>query len=247
MTETFEVGQKVAHETRGEVEVAYGPYKSTWGAKRYVVRLSNGTEVPTAADVLAFIPESPKFAVGDTVKLTTRGSLATVEYGPFDGRDVYVVRLVEEPTDPHDVRTFTALASVMAHAPEPIKVGDRVRILHAKHAEEYHGKVGTVVSAREVWTPRGDVPHTYSVAVEGRPGSLYVARLERVTEPVPAPATYVYNDVSYELGVTYSDNDGDRWTFARHEDEIPMSTAGSFCRGSKLSDVVDDFGPLTRV
>ncbi|MDH6625766.1 hypothetical protein M2271_003577 [Streptomyces sp. LBL] len=65
------------------------------------------------------------FKIGEEVILTLRGSRATVEYGPFDDRDVYVVRLVDAPSDPDAVRTFTSLSSVMRKAPA-FAVGDRV-------------------------------------------------------------------------------------------------------------------------
>ncbi|MET9126932.1 phiSA1p31-related protein [Streptomyces sp. NPDC004528] len=148
MSETFEVGQKVEHNVRGEVEVSYGPFTDTFGRRHYVVRLESGREQDVTALQLSAIPETPKFSVGDVVTLTTRrGAKATVEYGPFDDRDVYLVKLVDEPADEDEVRTFTALASVM-RADEPIKVGDKVRVTDddGGGACRFNGLVGTVMT-----------------------------------------------------------------------------------------------------
>jgi hypothetical protein len=242
------------------------------------------------------------FNVGDLVTLRTRPcAKAVVEYGPFDGRDVYVVKMVDEPTDPDAVRTFTALASAMKKAPafavgdkvtqstgregrlvagpfnsrfgshrfwvmelasgnheapvedaltkvdEPgIKVGDRVRVVHATHAEEQHGKLGTVTSTSETWTPRGSNLHPYRVNVDGESGDgFYVERLERVDEA----DTYTHNGVDYDLSAKYRDTDGDVWKFERVGDEVRGNYRDRAVEewDDTLADVARAYGPLTRV
>ncbi|WP_435613266.1 phiSA1p31-related protein [Streptomyces sp. bgisy159] len=252
MTETFKVGQKVKHDVRGEVEVTYGPYTGLFGDTRYLVRQDNGREVVVTPDVLSEIPTTPAFAVGDVVALTTRaGAKATVEYGPFDDRDVYVVKLVDEPADPDDVRTFTALASVMrkAEAERPIEVGDRVRVTDddGGGAHRFNGRVGTVV---EVCAP----DNYFAFKVEfgdgrGRHGDLNgrwnCVAVERVTDE----DVYEYDGVPYDLSAKYRDRDGDVWEFARFGDKV-VGLIGSKPRDEYDGDsfsVAAGYGPLTRV
>ncbi|MEV0444044.1 phiSA1p31-related protein [Streptomyces spectabilis] len=192
MTE-FKVGQKVKHDIRGAAEVSYGPYNSLWGGQRYVIRLNSGMETAVSPGTISAIPESPKFAVGDKVTLSTRrGAKATVEYGPIDGGDSYLVKLVDKPID-GDPQTFTALAAVMRPMPA-VSVGDRARIVRAAHMEHMHGRTGTVTSVSESWRSYRDDTHPYVVRLE-EGDSIYVAELERVDGAVPADEAVKVGDV----------------------------------------------------
>lgn len=242
-----------------------------------------------------------EFNVGDEVALSTnRGAVAVVEYGPFDGRDVYVVKLVDEPTDGNP-RTFTARASVMKPVAkfnvgdvvrsgshdadgkivagpfatrfgtrfyvieredgshehpreailtkveeEPIRVGERVRILRAKWAEEFHGKTGVVTSTSEMWRQdRGDT-HPYMVELDDTGGEIHAAELERVEDV----NTYVHAGITYYLSAKYRDKDGDYWRFARVAGEVRggFGSAEDPTEESRtLSYIVERWGPLTRV
>lgn len=250
MSGTFEAGQKVKVFDEEEGEITYGPVRSTFGGYTgYVVRV-DGADVWHKGTDLSAIPEPPKFAVGDVVELITRrGARATVEYGPFDDRDVYVVKLVDKPADADDVRTFTALASVLRTVvdPEPVKVGDRVRIVRATHAEECHGREGVVTSTSADWrADRGDA-HPYIVRLDNGDGTVYVAELERVDSP--SADTYEYDGVTYDLSATHRDKDGDPWTFKQVDGRVAAGCNGFDPEHSTvtLESVVDEFGPLTRV
>ncbi len=251
MSETFEAGQKVKHETRGEGEVTYGPFPSEMGSfTGYVVRF-DGTERLTRESHLSAIPETPKFSIGDTVSLATRsGAEAVVEYGPFDGGDVYVVKLVKPPANPDDPQTFTAMAHVMTKVDEPVKVGDRVRILRATYAEGLHGMEGVVTSVSETWRSENDDTHPYIVRLSSdNDDTVHVAELERVDEP--ATVTFTHNGVVYDLTAKYRDRDHDHWEFTkgRDSDGIPVMHifTGGYGFDESLSKVVEDYGPLTRV
>ncbi|MFF3312502.1 phiSA1p31-related protein [Streptomyces sp. NPDC002952] len=244
MSETYAVGQKVRHAHRGDAEVTYGPFVNPFGQTRYVLRLESGREYYARPDDLAAIPETPKFAVGDVVTLATRaGAKATVEYGPYDGGNVYVVKLVDEPADEDVPRTFNAMAHVMQpSANDDIKVGDRVRVLKddpVLSTGRFVGKVGTVLSvggsAREALNYRIDFGSTV----------WWVADVERVSDV----NTYVHEGVTYDLSAKYTDKDGDVWKFARFGDTVTGATIGEipYEGGTRLSYVVSRWGPLTRV
>lgn len=245
--ERFEVGQKVAHNICGDVDVSYGPFTDPFGRRHYVIRLESGRELDATELQLSAIPETPKFAVGDTVTLTTRrdGALYTVEYGPFDDRGVYVVRRVEEPTDPDEVRTFPALVEVMRKAAPAVKVGDRVRVIRAKYAEGQHGQTGVVTSTSEVWRETAGDRHPFLVSLDDG-GEICAAEVEPVTDE----NTYEYDGVVYDLTAKYRDRDGDRWRLKRingvvrarmNDGEEPTSDSHT------LATVVGNWGPLTRV
>lgn len=251
MTETFEIGQKVRHAVRGEANVAYGPFVNPFGQTRYILRLESGREYYSSPSDISAIPEPPKFAVGDVVTLATRsGSRATVEYGPFDDGDIYVVKLVDEPTDADSPRTFTAMAHVMAKVtePEPIKVGDRVRVTDDDGGGRYrfNERVGTVKELN------GGNLLPYLVEFgdgRGRHGDLNGRWNCRAVERVTDENTHVHDGVMYDLDATYSDRDNEPWTFKRFGDEIRGG-----CNGyppsrvsESLENVVTLYGPLTRI
>ncbi|MDX2575928.1 phiSA1p31-related protein [Streptomyces scabiei] len=252
MSETFEVGQKVKHVTRGVGEVKFGPYRAAFDPVAYLVEFDDRRAWMVSPDRISAIPEPPKFAVGDVVTLTTRpGLLATVEYGPFDDRDVYVVRLVDEPTDPGDVRTFTALASAMTAKVDlgPIKVGDRVRVTDddGGGANRFVGMVGTV---KELHGSGALLPYLVEFGDgRGRHGDLNGRWNCLTVERVEDESAHTHNGVTYDLTSKYRDRDGDVWHFARFGDTV----VGGIRRTPTSVDDGDPFsfaagyGPLTRV
>jgi hypothetical protein len=256
VTGTFEVGQKVRHDVRGDVEVSYGPFNNVFGGIRYILRLDDGREVMASSDVLSAIPVTPKFSVGDVVTLATRsGAKATVEYGPFDDRDdIYVVKLIDAPADPESYRTFTAMAHVMTAVPqpEPVQVGDRVRVVRAAFVEEMIGQTGVVTEvglnwdANEYSEESADI-HPYRVRVGSGAGTVtfYVAEVELVEDET----TYTHDGVTYDLTAKYSDGD-DVWEFTGRRDAhgVPRVTCyGNEDNSDTIADIADDYGPLTRV
>jgi hypothetical protein len=245
VTETFEVGQKVRVSGVAEGEITYGPFPSTYGTfTGYVVRTGETERLQRERDLSA-IPETPKFAIGDVVTVRTRGARATVEYGPFDDRDVYVVKLVDEPTDSDDARTFTALASVLK-ADTEIKVGDRVRVVKDDpeiRTGEYVGEIGTVMDVGNAL--RDDLNYRIKLPL-GR--AWWVAEVERVTDE----DTYTYDGVTYDLSGQYRDREGDVWRFARIDGTVRGTCdedgdAPVRVYHATLERIVDDWAPLTRV
>jgi hypothetical protein len=242
---TFEVGQKVEHLSHGEVEVTYGPFRGRYTPTAYLLKLEDGRETVGSASQLTAIPEAPKFAVGDVVSLATRaGAKATVEYGPFDDGDVYVVKLVDAPAYVDDPRTFTAMAHVMTKVdePEPVKVGDRVRVVAASYAESVHGQIGSVTAVGDLRTYDG-IPHRYAVSVDGM--KIYASEVERVEDE----NTYTHDGVTYDLSATYNDRDDEPWTFERFGGEVRGGCNGftPSPMSETLEGVVSLYGPLTRI
>jgi hypothetical protein len=243
----FEVGQKVRYGRTGDGVVTYGPYKSTFGEDAYLVKREDGIERTWFGRHMSAIPEPPRFTVGDVVNLTTRpGAKATVEYGPFDGRDVYVVKLIDEPADDNP-RTFTAMASVMKPL-EPVKVGDRVRVVRDSDGYRSGYFVGLVGALKHI-DEADALPYLVEFGdgsgMHGDPesGRWYCAEVERVEDE----NTYTYDGVAYDLTAKYRDKDGDVWEFgARRENGEPRV----HCSASGYDDletVLDAYGPLTRI
>jgi hypothetical protein len=246
VTETFEVGQKVTHAARGDVEVTYGPYDSPFGT-RYLVRTGSGHETHASSDVLSAIPEPPAFAIGDKVTTTLYGA-GTLVAGPYAGRYSDARWVVEVMDGKHVFPASEALTKVVQPEPEPIKVGDRVRIIRAKWAEEHHGAVGTVTSTSGTWREgRGD-KHPYVVRIDDTGGTLNVAELERVEDE----STVTHEGVTYDLSAQYRDRDGDVWRLKRIDDVVRARMGrdgdGPVTDDSNtLATVVSHWGPLTRV
>ncbi|MCQ6554755.1 phiSA1p31-related protein [Streptomyces sp. C10-9-1] len=252
----FKVGDKVRVFGTEEGVVTYGPVRSAFNTyELFVVKQDAGERAFKVSD-LESAPETLVFTVGDTVTLTTRsGAVATVEYGPFDDRDVYVVRLVDEPADPDDVRTFTAMASVMRPALREIKVGDRVRVIRddpRTKTGEFVGRTGTVRTVRDVDGTRRSLP--YRVKLDDPSGtwdddSWWVTEVELLDGP--AADTVTHNGITYDLSACYRDRDGDMWRLKRVGDVVrARETAAGAApteSSSSLANVVTTWGPLTRV
>ncbi|MFG3014356.1 hypothetical protein ACGFZB_28835 [Streptomyces cinerochromogenes] len=74
--------------------------------------------------------------------------------------------------------------------PEPVKVGDRVRIVRATYADHTHGREGVVTSTSETWRNIYGDQHPYIVRLDGYDGdTVHVAELERVPTPADEPIT----------------------------------------------------------
>lgn len=177
MTE-FKVGDKVIHAGHGEVEITYGPYLGTFGRTNVLVKLPSGREAAHRIDDLTAIPTSPAFAIGDKV---TAGStrVGKLVAGPFVSRSFGTPFWVMEYADgQHSAPRQPALTKV--DEPEPVKVGDLVRILRATYAVSTHGKIGTVQSVGHEWRADSDDIHPYMVCVGD--DTIHVAELERVDE-----------------------------------------------------------------
>ncbi|MFD7776631.1 phiSA1p31-related protein [Streptomyces sp. NPDC059753] len=252
MTETFKAGDKVKHSTHGKVEVTYGPFTGTFGLRRYLVRVGADREYAVSTDTLTAIPEPPKFAVGDKVTSDRLRIDGTIHAGPFtntyDGERFWVI---EHADGKHSGPREDVLTKVVE--PQPIKVGDRVRVLRATHAESDHGRTGTVTSTSQSWRANKDDRHPYLVRLDRTGGEIYVAEVERVEGS--DPNTYTYDGVTYDLTARYLDRDGDYWTF-----KDVSGTVRGHCSGANrdvsgligaysdtLEEAADNYGPLTRV
>ncbi|MEW1551392.1 hypothetical protein [Streptomyces tsukubensis] len=124
MTE-FKIGDKVKHRTFGPVVVCYGPYKSVTGAETYLVETSDGIHRGALPKTLSAVQ---KFAVGDEVKHDGAEYTGRIVAGPFTSYDAgFTMWVVERENGDHSVPSEDRLSKV---TPE-IKVGDRVRIVHA--------------------------------------------------------------------------------------------------------------------
>jgi hypothetical protein len=87
MTQTFKVGDKVAHRSFGAGEIAFGPYADASGTGNYVMKQEGGVHYVVSAGNLSLVA---KFNVGDKVR--SYGDDYTVLAGPFRGyTEWYVV------------------------------------------------------------------------------------------------------------------------------------------------------------
>ncbi|MFD6363481.1 phiSA1p31-related protein, partial [Streptomyces roseolus] len=236
---------KAAHEGFGDVEITYGPYTNSYGSSRFLARREDGREV--AVDPASMTP-LPKFAVGDMVEYMYGGSGKLVA-GPFKSRyheeDIWVV---EQADGTHMIPTANALMKVEPEPePEParnIRVGDRVRIVRATHAEECHGRCGVVESTTETFRQWDGDLHRYSVRLDDD-DTVYVAEVELLDDTAD---TYTHDGVTYDLSARYRDRDGDVWHFKRFGDDVragirrdPLSADD----GDPI-EVAHSYGPLTR-
>ncbi|MFG3244626.1 phiSA1p31-related protein [Streptomyces sp. NPDC048157] len=250
--QTFQVGDKVIHSVFGPGEIAFGPAEFSTSALGYILKCANG--VHKVASIPASMTLAPAFTVGDVVTLRSDdvardGTRARVEYGPFDDRDVYVVKLVDPPADPADRRTFTALASILTKVddkPALVPVGTRVRVDRAKYAEDCHGSTGVVTSNSETWRAEDGDCHPYIVRLDNG-GVPHVAELTPVDEP---DDTFEHDGIVYDLSARYTDTDGDTWHFARVDGEVRGECEmGTSIDGysSTLAYAVRTYGPLKKI
>ncbi|MEU7243381.1 phiSA1p31-related protein [Streptomyces sparsogenes] len=235
---TFAIGDKVTHDGKSAT-IEGGPH--TGYSEWYAVKGDDGKVYPVGADRLTV---ASGFAIGDEVE-TAAGYRAKVVAGPFvnrygDGDDRFWV--LEDEDGKHSAPHEYALTKV---EPEPIKVGDRVRVVLATHAEKRHGSVGVVTNVSADWKPYDGPVHQYEVEFNDG-DEIYAATVEKVTDD---PNLHTYNGVTYDLSAEYRDKDGDIWRFARVGDEVrgEWGTYHITETSYTLEDVADRFGPLTRV
>lgn len=251
----LKVGDKVRVLSGGDGVVTYGPVNGTTDRhKVYVVKQDGDEERAFPATHLEKEPTT--FAVGDVVTLSARaGARATVEYGPIDNEPVYLVKLVSAPSGHGRSRTFTAFASAMTKVDDRplVPVGTRVRVDRATWAEGYHGHTGAVTSNGEKFLADEGDRHSYRVHMDDG-GNVYAAEVTPVTDESDESDGFEYEGVTYEYGTTYKDVDGELFKFDRalSSDGTPrgmwVTQQGRGIGGWlwSLSEVVRDFGPLTK-
>jgi hypothetical protein len=175
--------------------------------------------------------------------------------GPFKsgyhGENIWVV---EKPDGTHMTPTENSLTKVSPVADE-IRVGDRVRILHATYAGRTHGMTGTVTSSAEVFRQDVRDHHPYCVRLDAG-GSVYVRDLEKIDDP---STTYTHAGVTYDLTARYRDRDGDtfelsteqRSTDATEDGNADGTPLGRYSDSRywawSLAEVARCYGPLTRI
>ncbi|MEU7039814.1 phiSA1p31-related protein [Streptomyces varsoviensis] len=243
MTVEFKVGDKATHATYGDVELVFGPvdFATMVG---WLVKRSSGVHALASSDALSPVAT---FKVGDVVEYAygpVRGKLIA---GPFTSeRHGEPIWVVEKPNGKHFTPTQNALRKV---EPDPIRIGDRVRILSATYAESSIGRVGEVL---EVGRSKefGGVVHPYYVRFSGNgAGAIFASAVEKVVDD--AADTFVHDGVTYELGAEYEDKDGDVWKFACVDGVIRGNWGG--CRervdehGALFDSAVENYGPFTRI
>ncbi|PPS86451.1 phiSA1p31-related protein [Streptomyces sp. MH60] len=249
MTERFEVGQKVRHDGRGEVEIAYGPFTNTFGATRYVIRLGDGRETYTGPDSISAIPAPPAFAVGDEVKYEYGGGGKLVA-GPFKSEHHdEPIWVVEKPNGTHMTPTQNSLTRVEAPS---VKVGDRVRVVEddpTYRTGEYVGKVG-VLTADYSSNEYDHAPYVVQFGDgTGSHGTSNGKWCVKAVEPITDEDTYEYNGVVYDLTATYRDREGDSLRI-KLVNGVPRvawfdNTPDEY--DDTLSEALAQYGPLTRV
>jgi len=244
MTE-FKVGDKVTHNIRGKAEVTYGPYTDTFGRTYNVIRLESGREMSVPADALTALPA---FAVGDKAKMDGEREPVEILAGPYKNRYItwYTVRAeVGDTTAAED--NLTALP-----APEPIKVGDRVKVVVADPtipgmSANFDGRTGVV---ERIATGRPDTPYLvkFGPGFHGDTnGKWFCKSVEKVVDE-PAK-TYTYEGITYDLSAKYRDKDGDVWTFdssASAADADPVMVT-AWDSTNNLKEVVHLWGPLRKI
>ncbi|MEU3285611.1 phiSA1p31-related protein [Streptomyces longwoodensis] len=256
MTETFEVGQKVTIHGDVRAEVTYGPFRSTYGTYTgYVVRIGETERLQRAGDLSA-IPEPPRFSIGDKVRAgLTEKYAGTIIAGPFISRHGDgPFFIVEDEDGKHGFPTESVMTKV--EDPEPVKAGDRVRVVKdsdGHRSGQFVGRVGVLerISEYETELPNlvrfGDGKGLHG-ADNGR---WWCAQVERVEDE----DTYTHDGVVYDLSARYRDTDGDYWTFKLVDGTVRGHCAGSDRDTSAyigeysdtLDEAVSSYGPLVRV
>ncbi|MEU1200151.1 phiSA1p31-related protein [Streptomyces sp. NPDC005813] len=248
MSETFEVGQKVRHGSFDEDgEIKFGPFRKagTYLTGYYLVDFGDGACRETRGTWLSAIPEPPKFAIGDKVRLPYGAREGSLVAGPFRSRHSGRTFWVMETADgKHEAPSEVNLTKVTE--PAPIEVGDRVRVLKDDPVVctgAYVGKIGIV---QQVGGCRRK-PLTYRLDF-GDGDVWWVEDVERV-EAAQDEDVYTHAGVTYDLTATYRDRDGDDWTFKRFGDEVRggMNGTAPLANTRTLDSVVAAYGPLTRI
>ncbi|MFJ9213033.1 phiSA1p31-related protein [Streptomyces sp. NPDC102264] len=182
MTEqTFKVGDKVRVLSGGDGKVTYGPVNSTFDTyKMYVVKQDGDEERAFKAVDLAPLPA---FTVGDKAKMVGESDPVEIIGGPFKNR-YHTWFAVKSETGEHYTASEDNLTALPA--PDPIKVGDRVRVTEDDpytRTGEFVGKLGTVCKLNST----SSLP--YNVEFDSDQGAPYsrwaVASVEKIKD---APA-----------------------------------------------------------
>lgn len=166
------------------------------------------------------------FKVGDKVEHRTFGA-GEIAFGPFEHFSGSARYLMKNPRGVHHVVEDEAMTPAAK-----FKVGDKVK----QHGANLTIHAGPFYGGSEWY------------AVEDARGKVLQASADSMTAVAPEPARDTVESAgkTYELGVFYRDNDGDRWKFQRGILGA-VSTADSFEGGRPLRSVVSNYGPLTKI
>lgn len=246
MTE-FKVGDRVTAFDSARGEITYGPVHSTFRTfMAYAVKVDEGGEVLYKTSDLS--REAPAFSVGDKVTSTVsfRGEPGTIVAGPFDASHGTGNFWVMERDGKHQAPGESTLTKVPDSAPEPIEVGDMVRVLK-------DGADGAAVRSGDLFvTTRVNVWGVNTVG-SGLGGEWHFVR--KSVEKADPDSYAVHDGVVYDLAAEYHDSDTDNpgpgvWHFERLPDGKVRGArdGGTVGRLSpQLDGVVEMFGPLTKI
>ncbi|MEV8056542.1 hypothetical protein AB0P37_08445 [Streptomyces antimycoticus] len=181
---------------------------------------------------------SETFTTGETVTIGAANTRYRVEVGPYQGPGDMTFYVVSDPA-----RTVfrTAYANAMERITPAFEVGGTVKIL---------GETCTLLAG-----PFNNGVGSIWWAIRDSDGDELSSGQKDMTDyqpPAPAPETFTYNGVAYEVGATYEDAEGDLWTL----EELPADErANEVWRmvGDSVRSIVSTvnllgwFGPLTKV
>jgi hypothetical protein len=242
--QTFKVGDKVEHNGRRKGVLTYGPFQSvSLSGEAFLLKEEDGRERTVRA---SFLTALPSFAVGDKIEHRTFGAGA-IAFGPFkhsNGPDHY---LIVDEDGTHALSGPDALT--VAQTSEPVKVGDKVRVLrdNAEFARVSAGDVFTVVEL----VSGGQIAVDAPLRRDG--GNRWYFNLESVEKVDESATTYAYDGVTYDLTATYHDQDGDAWKLRRDPDNSSRIQAqmtpilASGWSGYSLSSAIGCYGPLRKI
>ncbi|MEV7425188.1 phiSA1p31-related protein [Streptomyces sp. NPDC091212] len=242
--ETFKVGDKVRVLSGGYGKIMYGPTRSTYDTHTlFVVKQDDEEDRAFKSTDLEALPA---FAIGDTVKMYDETEPVEIIGGPFKNRyhTWFAVRT--------EIGETTASEGDLTALPDPIKVGDKVRVTNDDGEHRFVGRIGMVVKLN---SDASRLPYRVQFG-DGRGshgeenGHWNCVAVERVTD------TYEYEGVVYDLTARYQDSDGDVWFFKR----MPDGAIRGSCRSAgstyepdihnfseTLEDAATTYGPLLKV
>ncbi|MFB7823840.1 phiSA1p31-related protein [Streptomyces hydrogenans] len=244
MTDTFKVGDKVRHESYGDVEITYGPYPGEFSDARFLVRGEDGRERVAVPERMTAIP---KFVVGDKVH-AAYGSGGTLVSGPFkSAHHEEAIWVVEKADGTHVFPTAGVLTKVEPEPARDIKVGDRVRVTDDDcGGRRFGGRIGTVKTIHRAGTL---LPYLVEFGDgrghHGDPNGRWNCRTVELLDETAD--TYTHDGVTYDLSARYRDRDGDPWQFKRLGDRVTGACGAEPEDDSwTLGYIVERYGPLTR-
>jgi hypothetical protein len=241
--QTFKVGDKVEHNGRRKGVLTYGPFQSvSLSGEAFLLKEEDGRERTVRA---SFLTALPSFAVGDKIEHRTFGAGA-IAFGPFkhsNGPDHY---LIVDEDGTHALSGPDALT--VAQTSEPVKVGDKVRVLrdNAEFARVSAGDVFTVVELTG-----GRIAVDAPLRTDG--GNRWYFDPESLEKVDQSATTHVYNGITYDLTATYRDRDGDHWKLRRDpanstrvQAQMPPILESGWS-GYDLATAVRTYGPLRKI